>query len=90
MAIKESKSIAVLALLGSGLASWLIANLGAPYDKMELGGLLVIFGPLFVTLVTLLLFYFIDWILPRIRWVSAVLLMAVNIVYSLQLRNEIL
>jgi len=76
--LKLSKLRAVGLVILSGFVSWIIANIGINYDRMELGALApTVVLPVLIA-VACLLFIILDWIFSRFRiWILMVTIVAI-------------
>jgi hypothetical protein len=85
---KISKATSIFVLLGTIVSSWLIANIGVNYDRMELGALANAFIPPMLGVSSIIIFLLVDWIAPKTRLVTTVILTIINIAIAIDIRVE--
>jgi hypothetical protein len=82
-----TKISSILLIIGATLISWVIANTGINYDRMELGALANIFIPLVAGALILILFLLVDWIVPEARNWATIFFVAAIIICGLAIRS---
>ena len=65
----------------------LIAMVGVPLDRMEMGALFNLFGPPLVLVGSMFLFQLIDLTFPKIRLYNVGAFCFINIVFGIYIRN---
>jgi hypothetical protein len=81
------KPLSIVLILISGVASWLVAMVNVPIDKMEMGALFNLFGPPIILTGSIIFFLLIDWQFPSVRLYNVFTFCLINIVFGIYIRN---
>lgn len=82
------KSNAILITIVSAMASWLIANIGVDYDRIELGALMNMFVPVTIGAISVVLFALLDWALPRGRIAMTIIFCVINLLSGIAISTS--
>jgi hypothetical protein len=86
---KISKPTSVFIVIGDCFLSFAIANLGVNYDRMELGALFPILINPIISVAAFMLFIFIDWGFPEIRFWSFAITLIFILAWGIYIRSGI-